>query len=79
MTNIPQKKSGLYTQIPTSQPFLDSKVNFYNGKIFSESFWTLAFLDLDFWTPNEAQNRVSLWTGEPPPPFWTVQNVAEEN
>ena len=38
LQNIPQKKSGLYTLTPCPQPFLDSKVNFCNGKIFSTEF-----------------------------------------
>ena len=61
VTNIPQKISGLYTQTPAPQPFLDSKVNICNGKIFSEKVWTLAFLDppppFNFWTPKKAQKR----------------------
>ena len=78
MTNIPQKKSGLYTQIPTPQPFLDSKVNFYNGKIFSESFWTLAFLDPPHPSISGLQMRPKIGSHfdsgleiPRPPPFWT--------
>ena len=76
MTNIPQKNSGLYTQTPAPQPFLDSKVNICNGKIFSEKVWTLAFLDpptLRFLDSKKGPKEVSkkiLDSAEPPPPFW---------
>ena len=78
MTNIPPKKSGLYTQIPTPQTFLDSKMNFYNDKIFSEPFWTLAFLDPPHPSISGLQMRPKIGSHfdsglekPPPPPFWT--------